>query len=210
MFTIIVAALSLQAAEPAAAPQVVFERPPRARAIEGDIEAVVLGPLFAEPFVCAEHYDGQMEWAGDALGTDCMVIGGLDEGAGFMRLYRTDGLTNEDWYGWGADLLAPDDGVVVGLFENEATNTPGTLGRPPAGMLQIRTDDGLIVTLAHVTNPVVAPGDRVVRGQPVASVGNNGVSRAPHVHIGVHREGLPLQIRWDQREMARHARSEPE
>lgn len=204
MITIIFASLTLQAAEPAP-PQIVFERPPRARAVEGDIEAVVLGPVFRETFVCAEHHDGQMDWAGDALGTDCMVTGGMGEGPGFMRLYRNEGLTNEDWYGWGADVLAPVDGEVVGLLPNPVTNTPGTTGRPPAGMLQIRTDDGLIVTLAHVKDPVVAAGDRVEMGQPIASVGNNGFARAPHIHIGVHRDGLPFQIRWDQREMARHA-----
>src|SRR5690554_1073658 len=115
MMMIALASLMLQAAEPEP-PEVVFEEPPRARAIEGEIEAVVLGPLFRQSFVCSEHHDGQMPWAGDALGTDCMVTGGLNQAVGFMRLYRTDGLTNEDWYGWGAEVLAPADGEVVGLI----------------------------------------------------------------------------------------------
>jgi murein DD-endopeptidase MepM/ murein hydrolase activator NlpD len=179
--------------------------PPKAVEPSGPIGQVELSPLFREDFVCAEHHSGQIPFAGDALGSDCMVSGGVEGRDGFSRLYRTDGRTNEDWYGWNAEVLAPTDGVIVGLLAKPEVNVPGTLGRPPAGMLQIRRDDGIIVGIGHVTNARVKIGDRVTAGQVVAVVGNNGMARNPHLHIGAWRESNaePLQIRWDLRAMAR-------
>ena len=120
----------------------------------------------------------------------------------FGRLYRTDGKSNEDWYSWGVDVLAPFDGMVVGLLPNERVNEPGTKGRPPAGLIQFRRDDGVVVIYAHVADFKIALGDRVTAGQVVAKVGNNGPSYAPHVHVGAYKGNVPFQIRWDQRAMA--------
>ena len=197
MFAAILAA-AVQSAAPAS-PKYAFEEPPQAVEPAGPIETVMLHPLFAGHFVCGEHAAGQKSIAGDALGTDCQVLG--REGASFRRLYRSDGLRNEDWYSWGADVLSPADGVVTGLLPNPRVNEPGTMGRPPAGMMQIRRDDGITVMIGHLTDFAVALGARVKAGQRIAKVGNNGPSFAPHVHIGAARGSEPLQIRWDQRAM---------
>ncbi|TFI57409.1 M23 family metallopeptidase [Sphingomonas parva] len=198
MVLTMVSALLLQGAAPAA-PRAAFEEPPAAQEPAGEIEAVLIAPLFAGMFVCGEHAAGEPTVVGDALGTDCQVIGRDDEG--FRRFYRTDGKRNEDWYSWGAEVLAPFDGTVTGLFPNDRVNAPGTRGRPPAGMLQMRRADGLTVVYAHVRDFAVAVGDRITAGQVVARVGNNGPSYAPHVHAGAYRGVVPLQIRWDQRAM---------
>lgn len=191
-------------ADTAVKPPRTFVIPPRAAAVTGEIHQILLGPIFRAPFYCVEHYFGQLDYAGDALGTDCMVGGGIEGAKGYMRPYRTDGKTNADWYGWHAEVLAPVDATVIGVFAKPDDNVPGTMGRPPAAMLQLRTDDGVIVVLAHVTAMRVKLGDRVKRGQVVALDGNNGMARAPHVHVGAYVEATaePLQIRWDQRAMA--------
>lgn len=196
-----VLALALQAADQP--PRFTMTPPPRARAVEGAIEQVELSPLYRTAFLCSEHYEGQIDYAGDALGTDCLVTGGVDGRSGFSRLYRTDGRANADWYGWGADVLAPFDGIVEGVYANPNVNEPGTMGRPPAGMIRFRRDDGTLVVYGHVADIAVQAGDRVRAGQPVARVGNNGMSRSPHIHVGAYRGDLPLQIRWDLRAMAR-------
>lgn len=87
---------------------------PPAKAVTpaGPIQEVVTGPVFGKPFACTEHPEGQLAYVGDALGTDCLVIGGLEDGTGFGEDYRTTGATNSDWYGWREDVLAPFDGVV--------------------------------------------------------------------------------------------------
>jgi hypothetical protein len=196
--------LALQSAAAPPRSKIVFEEPPLAREVTGEIQAVMLSPLFRKPFMCSEHHHGQMPHAGDALGTDCMVTGGIDpKGQGFSGLYRTDGRSNEDWYGWGAGVLAPFDGVVTAYFPKDSVNAPGTVGRPPAAMLRIQRSDGTIALLGHVAQVSVSVGDRVKAGQAIARVGNNGISRAPHIHIGAYRGDMPLQIRWDQRAMAR-------
>jgi hypothetical protein len=188
----------------AAVPSRPYVMPPRAAAVAGEIHQMLLAPVFRQDFFCVEHHDGQLDYAGDALGTDCMVGGGLDGAAGFLRLYRTNGKRNADWYGWRAEVLAPVDGVVIGLLAKPDDNVPGTMGQPPAAMLQVRTDDGRIVVLGHVTDIRVKLGDRVARGAVIARVGNNGMARAPHIHVGAYVEASaePLQIRWDQRAMA--------
>ena len=191
-------------ADAAAAPPRTFVMPPRAAAVRGDIHQAMLGPIFAEPFYCVEHVFGQLDYAGDALGTDCMVGGGIEGAKGFLRPYRTNGKTNADWYGWHAQVLSPIDGTVIGVLAKPDDNVPGTMGKPPAAMLQLRTDDGVIVVLGHVTAIRVARGARVRRGEVIALDGNNGMARAPHVHVGAYVEATaePLQIRWDQRAMA--------
>lgn len=60
-----------------------------------------------------------------------------------------------------------------------------------------------MVVHAHVTAVKVKPGDVVSVGQVVASVGNDGMSRSPHVHVGAYRGDLPLQVRWDLRAMGK-------
>ena len=191
-------------ADAAAAPPRTFVMPPKAASVAGEIHQALLGPLFKQVFFCVEHYYGQLDYAGDALGTDCMIGGGIDGRSGYMKLYRTTGKTNPDWYGWHADVLAPVDGTVIGVLAKSDDNVPGTMGRPPAAMLQFRTDDGIIVVYGHVTDIRVKVGDRVKRGDVVALDGNNGMARAPHIHVGAYVAATaePLQIRWDQRAMA--------
>jgi hypothetical protein len=195
--------LSIGLLQPVAAqqPRPRFEEPAAAQEPAGEIEAVAVSPLFRGHFVCGEHAAGVQTVVGDALGTDCQLLG--REGNGFRKLYRTDGARNEDWYSWGAEVLAPFDGRVTGLFANTRVNEPGTRGRPPAGMLQMQRDDGVTIVYAHLTDFAVTVGDRITAGQVIAKVGNNGPSYAPHVHAGAYRGVVPLQIRWDQRAMAR-------
>lgn len=198
-----VAALAMQGAAPAS-PKPLFVEPPMAREPAGEIEAVMLSPLFREPFYCGDHAAGAVTMAGDSLGTDCQVLGGVrGENRSFGRLFRTDGLRNEDWYSWGVEVLAPFDGVVAAVYANPRVNAPGAKGRPPAGSIWMRRDDGLVVLYGHLTDFQVAKGDRIRAGQAIGKVGNNGPSWAPHVHAGAYRGDVPYQIRWDQRAMAR-------
>lgn len=202
--------LSLLAASAAGAAQAPSSKPrnfifpPKAAEPAGAISQVELSPLFRQPYMCSEHFVGQIPYAGDSLGADCYPMGGVEGDSGFMRPFRTDGATNADWYGWHVEVLSPTDGVVVGLIENQTENVPGQLGKPPAGMIQIERPDGILVTLGHVTHPGVKLHDRVVAGQPIAKVGNNGFGRAPHIHIGAYKLATaePFQIRWDLRAMA--------
>lgn len=169
----------------------------------GAIGQVELGPLFRQPYACVEHPFGQLDYAGDALGTDCHIEGGVIGGSGFIKAFRTDGRTNEDWYGWHAEVLVPLDGMVMGVLEKPEENVSGTMPHP-AAMLQLRDCTGVVVVFAHVTGIRVKRGGVVKRGQVVVLVGNNGFARAPHMHVSAYREtdANPLQVRWDLWAMA--------
>lgn len=192
---LVVVAVLAAGAGPAFA-QGVASRPP-------SIEAVTLHRLHNEFYVCGEHFEGELPFLGDALGADCIIEGGLE--GGFLRPFRTNGLTNEDWYGWNAEVLAPFDGTVFRVRVNNVTNQPGVPGQPPASAIVFERADGLHVTFAHLQDIRVAMGDEVRAGQVVGLVGNNGVARHPHVHVGAFRGDVPYQIRWDLRSGASRA-----
>ena len=163
------------------------------------IPVVELAPVFYEPFVCGEHPYGSLHYVGDALGRDCVIVGGIDPAtdSGFPRPFRTSGAANADWYGWHAAVHAPFTGRVVGIHQNSNENTPGVSGKDLAGYVAFRRRDGLMVTYAHVTNVSVRVGQEVTAGQVVGLVGNNGHARMPHIHIGAWRGTTAYQVRWD-------------
>jgi hypothetical protein len=170
-----------------------------------EIEQFLAHPLFSEPYSCSEHAAGELPYLGDDLGQDCTVGEFVDKGGrAFMRAYASDGLSNEDWYGWNKVVLSPCDCEVVSVRINPVTNEPGKTGKPPASAIELKTPDGTHIVLAHVQAPIVKAGEHINSGQPVARVGNNGFARAPHIHIGAWRGQDALQIRWDQKKIVIH------
>jgi hypothetical protein len=166
-------------------------------AADAPINSVEIAPLFYQRFACTEHVNGELSDLGDALGSDCLVLGGIGASNGFIRLFKTDGATNDDWYGWHVEVHAPFDGVVTEAGINRVTNKPGTMGKSPPGYLKFERADGVVVVYAHLDDIRVRPGDHVSAGQVVALDGNNGSARNPHVHVGAYLGKTPLQIRWD-------------
>lgn len=164
---------------------------------------LVVHPLTAEPLVCSEHARGESmdPHLGNALGTDCLVVGTIErEGREqLLGFYEGDGLENEDYFGWREALLAPFDGVVASVRPPAEPNRPGVLPEDPAegGRIEFRRHDGARVIFVHVREIAVQEGDSVSAGDVVARLGNNGSSRAPHVHVGAWRDETPLQIRFD-------------
>ena len=155
-------------------------------------------PIFRQYYQCGEHAAGELKYQGDDLGTDC-VISRLVEinGRNWVRPYDGNGERNEDWYGWGQDVLAPCACEVVKVGLNTVVNEPGILGKPPASMIVFRRDDGVHILLAHVAGVLVKEGQKVQAGEKVAVVGNNGMSRSPHIHVGAWKGSQALQVRFD-------------
>jgi len=161
-----------------------------------------LHPIFNTHYVCSEHYAGQFQELGDALGSDCIVQGFSEfDGKKWLRGHKGDGSANEDWYGWNSPVLSPVNGEVVKINFNKIENQPGVLGKGVASFIILKKDDGLFVMLAHVRDIKVKIGDKVIRGKQIASVGNNGKSWHPHIHIGLWRNKKPLQVKFNQEDM---------
>ena len=185
-------------------------------AVQSDtIEAISIHPPVAALFQCSEHPLGAEDHVPDALGADCVVVrrdGGPD--GNLLSLYAGDGTRNEDWHSWREPLLAPFDGVVIGVQINPETTLPGVMGsgRSSAIGFQLLVDGAptdIHVVYVHVREVTVSQGDTVRAGDPVARIGNNGWSFHPHVHVGAFRgelmsdDAVPLQVRMDLAAMGR-------
>ncbi len=164
---------------------------------------IEVGPIFDRFSLYNDHYDGELEYPGDALGRDCMIAA-IEPGAPiFMRLFKGDGACNEDWFSWKARVYAPISGTIISLYINEAVNKPGIQNPSRASTLLIQRSDGVIVLLAHIQDPVVSVNDIVEEGQLLAYVGNNGFARCPHIHIGAYKDQTPLAISFNPQKVAK-------
>ena len=143
-----------------------------------------------------EHtYRSQLR-LGDQLARDFMVA--TTNKHGILEFYKNDGKTNEDYYGWKKNVMAPFNAEVTRVNEADSTNKPGKMkGDIRPGLIFFKKDNGLTVIYAHVRDIKVEEGDRVKAGDIVAKVGNNGNSRGPHVHVGAWKDDTPLQIQVD-------------
>ncbi|MFD1507001.1 M23 family metallopeptidase [Georgenia yuyongxinii] len=91
-----------------------------------------------------------------------------------------------DYTGFGSPVLAPVDGLVVGVADGYPDNPPGTNG-DRANHVVVAIGRERYVLMAHLQQGSVSVrvGDVVRRGQLVAAVGNNGHSSEPHLHLQV-------------------------
>lgn len=162
--------------------------------------SVIIHAPVEESFTCSEHWDGQFLYLGDALGTDCVIQEFYNKnGRMFMKLFQNEGLNNEDWFGFGKNVLAPCDCVVTNIHNNDMVNKPGIINPGRAGSITFEMNDGTKIIMAHLDNIILSEGEYVKRGDNVAKVGNNGYSRNPHLHIAAWHDAIPLQIRFDQK-----------
>lgn len=149
----------------------------------GDVVGFDNDPLpGASALDCVSH-DGQPFpfCYDDHTGTDFLLRGGfttMDNGS--------------------ADVFAAADGEVVFVHDGEydrcALNLQAQMvqcenGGPvtPPNEITVRHDDGISTRYLHLkkNSLLVAEGDRVTCGQPMALVGSSGNSSAPHLHFEV-------------------------
>ncbi|MEL6687936.1 MAG: M23/M56 family metallopeptidase [Pseudomonadota bacterium] len=93
----------------------------------------------------------------------------------------------------GTPIYAPADGVICAatdLYQN----------KPAYGtVVVIETADGVMTLFSHLDGYSVAEGQRVSKGEQIATVGNTGRSTGPHVHIETYQNGEPIDPMtvWD-------------
>lgn len=85
-------------------------------------------------------------------------------------------------------VYSPINGFVKYIYNNSEDHDAGNLIKhkgAKSNIIELQTDEGYKVVLAHllINSMKVKVGDSVVKGQPIALVGNSGYSKAPHLHI---------------------------
>ena len=126
------------------------------------------------------------------------------------KLFRNDGATPEDWYGYGAPVHATGDATVKELHDGMRDNRKGA--PPPfdqaAIMQNLKLFLGNYVLLDHGNGEfslfahlkqgsvTVKPGQRVARGDVVGAMGMSGDAFLVHLHYQLQsgagfEEGLP-------------------
>jgi murein DD-endopeptidase MepM/ murein hydrolase activator NlpD len=81
----------------------------------------------------------------------------------------------------GAPVIAPSDGTVV------FSGVEGSYGK----VLVVDHGYGVKTRYGHLSEVLVAPGDKVKRGSRIALVGNTGRSTGPHLHYEIRVNGIP-------------------
>ncbi len=82
----------------------------------------------------------------------------------------------------GTAIVAPADGVVT-----YSGAKPGF-----GNFVQIDHGYGVVTIYGHASSLNVKKGQKVVRGDRIATVGNTGYSTGPHVHYEVRVNGTPV------------------
>ena len=103
------------------------------------------------------------------------------------RTHTVGGSDLDDYYIFGAAVLAPSDGVVTSVVDGLADQPIGSEdhGHPAGNHIVIDVSGERYLLLAHLRegSVQVEVGDRVAAGQVIAQAGNSGSTTEPHVHM---------------------------
>jgi hypothetical protein len=109
------------------------------------------------------------------------------------RLYDGTGDENDQFYGFGANVLAVADATVVSTTDGVPDSPPFKSTTPDSkegfggNQIILKLSDGVYAAYAHLQpgSITVKKGDRVKTGDVIAKLGNSGPSQGPHLHFGL-------------------------
>jgi len=105
------------------------------------------------------------------------------------KSFRTDGKTNEDYYAFGKEILAPCDGKVVQVVDGVKDNVPGEMNTYNVGgnTVIIKTANNEYLVFCHFKHNsiLVKEGQDVRQGEVLGLCGNTGNSSEPHLHFHI-------------------------
>jgi len=124
----------------------------------------------------------------------------IDATISARKVTTPDSISLSTFYGYGADVLAVADAVVIktkdGIPENEPRidkqlimAVPLTDATANGNMVVLKIGEGQYACYAHMQpgSIRVKEGDRVRKGQVIGKIGNSGSTNGPHLHFNVQR-----------------------
>ncbi|MCE7992498.1 MAG: peptidoglycan DD-metalloendopeptidase family protein [Roseivirga sp.] len=103
--------------------------------------------------------------------------------------YKTTGQTNDDYYVFGQEIIAPTGGEVVQVVDGVKDNVPGVMNTlyVPGNTVIIKTANDEYLFFAHFKQAsiVVKQGQQVQQGDLLGLCGNSGNSSEPHLHFQI-------------------------
>ena len=135
-------------------------------------------------------------WGGDTKELNYHVINEAQKNAFDIVIrdekgnsFKTDGLTNDDYYAFGKELIAPCDGEVVLVVDGVKDNKPGEMNPiyVPGNTVIIKTENNEYLFFAHFKQHSikVKQGQKVKQGEVLGLCGNSGNSSEPHLHFHI-------------------------
>lgn len=103
--------------------------------------------------------------------------------------FKTDGKTNEDYYAFGKEIIAPSDGEIVLVVDGVKDNVPGILNPiyVPGNTVIIKTENNEYLFFAHFKQHsiIVKQGQKIKQGELLGLCGNSGNSSEAHIHFHI-------------------------
>jgi len=117
------------------------------------------------------------------------------------NFFRTNGNSNEDYFSFGLDILAPADGKIVELVNGLRDNKPRELNSLNfiGNYIMIKHDETTYSILGHLKQDsmTVKAGDMVISGEKLALCGNSGNTTDPHLHFHVQDSDIFAKVNTD-------------
>jgi murein DD-endopeptidase MepM/ murein hydrolase activator NlpD len=105
------------------------------------------------------------------------------------KTHKANGKSNEDYYAFGKELIAPCDGEIILAVDGVKDNIPGVLNPTflTGNTVIIKTSNNEFLFFAHFKNHSikVQEGQKVKQGQLLGLCGNSGNSSEPHLHFHI-------------------------
>jgi murein DD-endopeptidase MepM/ murein hydrolase activator NlpD len=119
-----------------------------------------------------------------------IVPGGRPVMQGWISSYfghRADPFTGRKAFHRGVDFAGPAGAQVVAVASGVVTYTKERFGY--GRTVEINHGNGYVTRYAHNQKVLVAVGETVKKGQPIALIGSTGRSTGPHLHFEVLKQG---------------------
>lgn len=104
--------------------------------------------------------------------------------------WRPDPITGKREFHEGIDFASNENTRVVAVASGIVTWSGPSSGY--GNLVEIKHGGGYVTRYGHNRKNLVAVGDKVEKGQPIAIMGSTGRSTGTHVHFEVVRNGIPV------------------